>query len=105
MPSCDTNPYYCITCPLKFLKDFISSLLVLDRGERPSATVALGHGWLADDHVRSAAAGMERKGANHRSRLGNFLAKQRWQNCVNVTIACSALREGVVETASAEVGR
>ena len=78
---------------------------MLDRGKRPSATAALGHGWLADDHVRSAAAGLERKGANHRSRLGNFLAKQRWQNCVNVTIACSALREGVVETASAEVGR
>ena len=88
---------------MKFLKDFISSLLVLDRGKRPSATVALGHGWLADDH--DVAAGLERKGANHRSRLGNFLAKQRWQNCVNVTIACSALREGVVETAGAEVGR
>ena len=86
-------------------KDFISSLLVLDCKRRPSATMALGHGWLADDH--DVAAGLERKGANHRSRLGNFLAKQRWQNCVNVTIACSALREGLesASTSHVEVGR
>ena len=44
---------------------------------------------------------------NHRSRLGNFVAKQRWQNCVNVTIACSALKEGLenASTDHIEVGR
>ena len=87
-------------------KDFISSLLVLDCKRRPSATMALGHGWLADDHVM--APGLERKGsATHRSRLGNFLAKQRWQNCVNVTLACSALRDGLEGAGAShvEVGR
>ena len=91
-------------------KDFISSLLVLDCQRRPTATEALGHGWLADAaHVAAGTAGPERrrKGENHRSRLGNFVAKQRWQNCVNVTIACSALKEGLenASTDHIEVGR
>ena len=88
------------------LKDFISSLLVLDCKRRPSATKALGHEWLTNDNDLSA--GLERKGSDrHRSRLGNFLAKQRWQNCVNVTLACSALRDGLegASTTPVEVGR
>ena len=90
-------------------KDFISSLLELDCKTRPTATQALAHEWLADALVPApaAAAAGGWKGANHRTRLGTFLAKQRWQNCVNVTIACSALKEGL-EKASVdqlEVGR